>query len=128
MLKSGSFVRHVTSRHMIHNLFENTNNRTPSSTTYYHGGIFTVFTQYRFESLWAYGIQYERNLSDRVGHASLVRIWMFKSIIMCLFQMRYLKVFYNYYRFFTNFLPKALYGIKRSFVWLNIGLRVFGRT
>ena len=91
--------------------------------------IFTVFTQYRFESLWAYGIQYERNLSDYWGgHASLVRIWMFKSIIMCLFQMRYLKVFYNYYRFFTNFLPKALYGINRSFVWLNIGLRVFGRT
>ena len=29
MLKSGSFVRHVTSRHVTHNLFENTNNRTP---------------------------------------------------------------------------------------------------
>ena len=40
MVKSGSFVRHVTSRHMTHDLFQNTNNRTPSSTTYYHGGIF----------------------------------------------------------------------------------------
>ena len=27
--------------------------------------IFTVFTQSRFESLWAYVIQYERNLSGR---------------------------------------------------------------
>ena len=65
--------------------------------------IFTVFTQYRFESLWAYGIQYERNLSDSVGHASLVRIWMFKSIIMCLFQMRDVLVFCNYQGFFTIF-------------------------
>ena len=33
---------YVTSRHMTHNLFENTNNRTPSSTAYYHGGISTL--------------------------------------------------------------------------------------
>ena len=32
--------------------------------------IFTVFTQYRFESLWAYVIQYERNLSGRACECS----------------------------------------------------------
>ena len=62
------------------------------------------------------------------GDASLFRGWMFKSILMCLFQMQDLKVFCNYYGFFNILLPKALYGIYRSFVWLNIGLRVFGRT
>ena len=67
--------------------------------------------QYRFESLWAYVIQYERNLSSSGGHASVVRGKMVKSIIICLFQMRDLKVFCNYWGFFTIFLPKALYGI-----------------
>ena len=37
MLKTTLLVRHA-SRHVTHNLFEN--NRTPSSTAYYHGGIF----------------------------------------------------------------------------------------
>ena len=67
--------------------------------------------QYRFESLWAYVIQYERNLSSSREHASVVRGKMVKSIIICLFQMRDLKVFCNYWGFFTIFLPKALYGV-----------------
>ena len=68
--------------------------------------------QYRFESIWAYVIQYERNLSSSGGHASVVRGKMVKSIIMCLFQMRDLKLFCKYWGFYTIFCPKRYTGFK----------------
>ena len=46
---------------------------------------------------------------------------MVKSIIMCLFQMRDLKVFCNYWGFFTIFCPKRYTGFKGLLYGLELG-------
>ena len=80
--------------------------------------------QYRFESLWAYVIQYERNLSSSGGHASVVRGKMVKSIIICLFQMRDLKVFCNYWGLIYYFFAQNVIRDLKVFYGGAGGIRV----
>ena len=74
MLKTHLLVRHVTLRHVTHNLFDNTNNRTPSSTAYYHGGISFMVMKVLFRPNFFFDDCQRKFLDEMIRVALLVKI------------------------------------------------------